>query len=100
MAGRRNNAVAADGPGFFSLGRSACDRHVSHRIDGSQRFPSKPETRHTLKVGERTDFACGMTLKGQRQVFLRDPAAVVGDHDALNAALFQTDFNIRCTGVQ
>ena len=100
LAGRRNNAVAADGPGFFSLGCSACDRHVGYRIDGSQRFPSEAETRDALKISERTNFACGVTLKGQRQVFLRDPAAVVGHHDALNAALFQTDFNIRCTGVQ
>ena len=100
MTCRRNDAVAADGPGFLGLGRAACDRHVGHRIDGRQRFASKAKTRDALKIVKRSDFACSVTLKGQRQVFLWNPAAVVGDHDTLDAALFQTDLNIRCTGIQ
>ena len=99
MAGRRNDTVAADGPGFLGLGRATCDRHVGHRINGRQRFASEAETCNALKVGKRSDFACGVTLKGQRQVFLWNPAAVVGDNDTLDAALFQTNLNIRCTGV-
>ncbi len=102
-AGRgRNRALvrADDFPGVRCVGRPCRDRHRRHRGDRGERLAAKTEGRHVLEVGERGDLRGRMARQRERQLLGGDAAAVVGDRNALDAAFFQADRDLRRARVE
>src|SRR5690606_2001504 len=61
---------------------------------------AEPERGDRLEVGGGGELARRVRGHGQRQLFRRDPAAVVGDADQLRAAFFDGDVDVRRAGVE
>ena len=75
-------------------------RQLRHGCDRGQRLAAKTECRDMLQVGQRCDLRGGVPRQRQRHLLGRDAASVVGDGDALDAALFEADENGRCAGIE
>ena len=86
-------------PGAVGPRCTALNRHRRHRIDRCERFAAKAERRNIFKIKEIADLARRVALERERELVLRDAAAVVRDDDALQAAPVDTYFDIHGTRV-
>ena len=68
-------------------------RHRRHRVDRRQRLAPETETRHVFEFEKVANLARGVALQGEPQLFLWDPAAVVGHEDALQAPALDADLD-------
>ncbi len=71
-----------------------------HRGDRRQRLAAKAERRDRLEVVSGRDLRRRVARHRERQVLARDAAAVVGDADALDAAVLEVDVDLRGAGVE
>lgn len=97
--GRQHARLRIDLHRMHGIGRPARDRHLGDRRDRRERFTAKTQRRDRLELLERADLAGRMAHQRERQFVGRNPAAVVGDRDALDAAFFQHDAQRRRAGV-
>ncbi len=70
---------------------AARDEHLGDRRDRCERFAAEPERRDRLELGERADLARRVAHQRERQLVGGNPAAVVGDRNALDAAFVEQD---------
>ena len=98
--GRRHRAAGAvDARRRRSAGGAAEHAHLGYRGDRGQRLAAEPERGHALELLERGDLAGGVARERQRQLGGGDAAAVVGHHDAPDAALLDAQAHAACAGV-
>jgi hypothetical protein len=67
--------------------------------DGGERLAAEAERGDAFEVFEGSNLAGGVAGERQRQLLLRDAAAVVDDADLPHAALEQLDGNVARAGV-
>ena len=81
------------------VGRAAAQRHPAHLGDRGQRLAAEAQRGDAEQVVRLGELARGVAGHGQRQLVGRDPAAVVGHADQLDAAGLDRHVDPRGPGV-
>ncbi len=92
-------AVADDFGAAAFFGRPRLQRHLGDAADGGEGFAAEAEGLDAKEVVGVVELAGGVGGEGQRQVVGVDAAAVVGDADQLDAALFHVHVHAAGAGV-
>ena len=85
---------------MIAILRATREHQARHRRNGRQRFATKAQTRHAFEFFQTADFAGGVARQGQHQFVTRNATSIVGNADALDAALLQVDTDFCRAGVE
>ena len=99
-AGRGHHAILADRPGVILVRRTADQGEARDRGDGSECLTPEPEASDTLKLNQIPDLARRVALQRERQLFLRNAAAVIRHGYASETAALDPDLNPGRAGVK
>ena len=82
-----------------ALRSSGKDFYFTHCSDGRKRLSPEAKRPDLLEIRRSAHLAGGMAHKGCGKVVLLDAAAVIGDTDIGNTAVFDLDGDLLCPGV-
>ncbi|GAB1412399.1 hypothetical protein MASR1M97_11350 [Candidatus Desulfobacillus denitrificans] len=98
--GGRDVLFGPDAPGVRCFAQAADQSQSRHGGDRGQRLATEAERGDAFEILQRGDLAGGVTGERQRQLVLRNAAAVVDDADLPHAALEQLHRDIARAGVE